>query len=376
MGTGVIRPHGLSTNNCLFMTPYLVRASCALFGFALLASLVPLPAEAQSRSGNWFRNSREGTIREEERGGVLERRGISSSIRRKIDKLDDDPVDEMPIPILAGFSVANLSRNFGDPRDGGARSHEGLDLMAPEGAYLVSPTEAVVIRVGTGSSAGKYVYTANPGDETFAYMHLDDFADGLRAGDELEPGDLIGYVGNTGNASGGATHLHFEIRDGREATDPYPRLTEEFTAKERIAAFERILEDADSDDRDEVAEDIVSRYRAVLIAARASGIELPDELAEELGTTVSGGITLAGGQPLFMRDLTLGFRGDDVIALQSFLITQDAGPSAKALAVAGATGYFGPATQAALAEFQAKEKIAPAAGYFGAFTRARILSSL
>src|SRR5690606_7271821 len=122
--------------------------------------------------------------------------------------------------------------DFGDPRDGGDREHEGQDILAPRGTPILSPTEAVVLRIGNGSSSGKNVYTANPGGETFVYMHLDEIASDLEEGDRLDTGDLIGYVGNTGNASGGPAHLHFEIREGREAKDPYPRLLASFTVEE------------------------------------------------------------------------------------------------------------------------------------------------
>lgn len=71
----------------------------------------------------------------------------------------------------------------------------------------------------------------------------------------------------------------------------------------------------------------------------------------------------------FTRDLTLESTGDDVRCLQHFLIQQNKGPKAQALAANGATGYFGPLTQAALAEYQASVGIAPAAGYFGVVTR-------
>ncbi|MBY0110558.1 M23 family metallopeptidase [Patescibacteria group bacterium] len=171
------------------------------------------------------------------------RSGYSSSLRRKIDKLDNDPVEEMPIPVVLGVAVRQLQDNFGDPRDGGARTHEGLDIMAPRGAAVASPTEAVVTRTGEGSSSGIYVQTANPGGEIFNYYHLDEIADGIKAGVELKVGDIIGYVGDTGNAKGTSPHLHFEIREGRTATDPLPRLTEEFPDKVRIAVLTDLLEE-------------------------------------------------------------------------------------------------------------------------------------
>lgn len=312
-----------------------------------------------------WRGSGEGDVDEEIQESSVNRRGISSATQRKINDLDDDPVDELPIPILLGVTKANIYSDFGDARDGGDREHEGQDILAPKGAYIVSPTEAVVIRVGSGDSAGKYVYTANPGGETFAYMHLDEIADDLSSGDELKPGDLIGYVGNTGNAVGGVTHLHFEIRDGREPTDPYPRLDREFTTKERMAALERILED--SDDEEEEAEGLVSAHRALFVAARTQGIELPDAITEALGTIPAGASGAVSGS--FTRDLTLGSTGADVTALQSILISANSGSAARALAEAGATGYFGPITQRALAEYQGGKGISPAVGYFGPITR-------
>lgn len=167
----------------------------------------------------------------------------SSTLSRKIRALDDDEVDNLPIPVLMGITLRQISPNFGDPRGGGTRSHEGLDIMAPRGAIVSSPTEAVVIRTGKGSSSGIYVTTANPGGETMNFYHLDRIADGVRSGTELKEGDIIGYVGNTGNVSGGAPHLHWEIRDGRRAEDPFPRVTHEFSSEVRVRILTEILKE-------------------------------------------------------------------------------------------------------------------------------------
>jgi peptidoglycan LD-endopeptidase LytH len=168
------------------------------------------------------------------------RERYSSATRRAIGKLDDDEVDHMPVPVLF-VSYAKIYPDFGDPRDGGAREHEGQDILAPLRSFIVSPTDAVVTRTGKGGSAGTYVYTAAPGGETFRYMHLDEIADDIKTGTVLKPGDLIGYVGNTGNAAGGPTHLHFEIRDGRNAEDPYPRIDGAFTTEELIRSLTAIV---------------------------------------------------------------------------------------------------------------------------------------
>ncbi|MFZ2072591.1 MAG: peptidoglycan-binding domain-containing protein, partial [Minisyncoccia bacterium] len=72
------------------------------------------------------------------------------------------------------------------------------------------------------------------------------------------------------------------------------------------------------------------------------------------------------------KDLKLGMRNNDVKTLQLFLISQNKGPAAKALAKNGATNYFGKLTRSALAEWQKENKITPSAGYFGKVTRAKI----
>ncbi|MBP9771926.1 MAG: peptidoglycan DD-metalloendopeptidase family protein [Candidatus Pacebacteria bacterium] len=312
---------------------------CAMF--VITALLTPTSAEAQYGG----------------RGG--------SSYRTKINKLDDDEVEDLPIPILFGVTLRVITPNFGDPRDGGSRSHEGLDILAPEGAPIVSPTEAVVIRTGTGSGSGKYVSTANPGGETFVYMHLSEIE--VRAGDELDVGDLIGLVGDTGNATGGPAHLHFEIRDGRKATDPYSRITEEFSLKDKIAHLKGAISDAA--DEDDFVEFVVKNYQGELWQADAAGIELPDDIKDKLDDlppATQPSVSSPG-------DLTLDSQGAAVATLQGFLIAKDTGPAAKALAGAGATGYFGPITQRAVMEYQVAHGISPASGYYGPRTRAYIL---
>lgn len=209
---------------------YFQKLGIGLIALCLMAGSAPQLAYASHQERN--RSSYYG-------GGER----YSSAVSREIKKLGSKEVEDLKIPVLLGITRAKLSPNFGDPRGGGTRTHEGLDIMAPEGAFVASPTDAVVISTGDGDSSGIYVTTANPGGERFVYMHLSGIADGVKTGTVLEEGDLIGYVGNTGNASGGAPHLHFEIREGREAKDPYPRLTKEFTSQERIAVLMEILKE-------------------------------------------------------------------------------------------------------------------------------------
>ncbi len=327
--------------------------------FTLVIALVAFPGESFANHTSYSRGE--------------------SSYTTKINKLDDDEVEDLYIPVLFGLSLNQITSDFGDPRGGGTREHEGQDMIAILGTPIVTPTDAVVTRVGTGDSAGKYVYTANPGGENFRYMHLDDFAD-IKAGDELKAGDYIGTVGNTGNASGGAAHLHFEIRD-REAKDPYPRITEELSLKEKMSLVVRMFEDLD--DEEEMAEFLVSTYRNDFTIALNEGYKLPTEIQKVL--KAEGVVSTAALMDqlekvidtipaVISQDLTLGDQGTAVGLVQTYLIFKNLGPAVQALTLAGATGYYGPVTQAAMIEYQNMKKISTS-GNYDALTRAKMLKN-
>lgn len=300
--------------------------------------------------------------------------GYSSSVQKKINALDDDAVDAFEIPVLFGISLPHISPNYGDDRDGGSRLHEGLDIMGKLGTPIVSPTEAVVTSTGDGDSSGKYVRTANPGGENFVYMHLDDIAN-IKSGDVLKPGEYIGTVGDTGNAKGGPAHLHFEIRDGREATDPFLRIKKEFTLKEKMGFVVMMFKDLD--DEDQMAEFLIENYLAEFKAALNAGYALPSEIEDELkkkGIVSTASLVKKLEEVIAMipkvvtKDLSLGMQGSEVSLMQVYLIYKTEGSKTAALKAAGATGYFGPATQAALQEYQTTAKIA-VTGVYDAQTR-------
>jgi Peptidase family M23/Putative peptidoglycan binding domain len=295
------------------------------------------------------------------------------------DELDDDIVKDIPIPILFGLLYKNIRSDFGDPRGGGTRLHEGQDLFAPEGTPIVSPTEAIVIRTGEDAeTAGNYVYTANPGGETFRYMHLKDIAN-LDPGDELDAGDYIGTVGDTGNAKGLPYHLHFEMRDeDNKAQDPYPRLEGEFTLKEKASFLEGIFKGIRKDEA--YAEFLVDTFEADFKAMVKAKHNLPsvlEDVLEEKGI-VSEATALAKLTTLFEGLPTLipvgvkdGQTGPSATLLQMYLIFTTEGPARNTLAVAGPTGYFGPASAAALREYQTINKLA-VTGVFDAATKSHM----
>src|SRR3989338_6639523 len=298
----------------------------------------------------------------------------SSELQQKISVLPGVAEVAVLMPVLFGVGVNNISPNFGDPRDGGTRTHIGEDIMAVKGTPIVSPTAAVVLRTGVGSGQGNYVTTANPGGEAFVYMHLDRFGEGIAEGVVLEQGSLIWYVGNTGNASGGAAHLHLEIHNsGGVATDPFPRLTAEFTPAQKMSYLTNIF--GQTSDPVALSEFLVSNFRLPFTAARSAGIVLPPLITGALDAVPISPSASGAGVSLPEGDLTLGSSGTAVVNLQKFLIAKATGPAATRLAGAGATGNFGPITQAALVEYQRAAGISPASGYYGPSTRALVEST-
>lgn len=168
-------------------TSSLMRIGAVVLCAGLLGAIAPhVEAATRTSYSHYWQYSTEGSVSTTTLARGISRRGITSAAQKAIDALDSEPVQDLPIPVLLGVAVSDLYPNFGDPRDGGTRTHEGEDIMAPKDDYIVSPTDAVVTSVGTGESAGNYVYTANPGSETFAYMHLDKFAPGIKAGTILK----------------------------------------------------------------------------------------------------------------------------------------------------------------------------------------------
>jgi peptidoglycan hydrolase-like protein with peptidoglycan-binding domain len=302
----------------------------------------------------------------------------SSGLQQAITALGAVPVQALPMPVLFGVAPSDLTPNFGDPRDNGTRTHEGEDIMAVKGTPVVSPTAAVVLSTQTGVDEGNAVYTANPGGESLVYMHLDRFGEGVVAGEVLQPGSLIGYVGNTGNASGGPAHLHLEVHNSAGVpTDPFPRLTAVFTPAQKISFLTTIL--GITTDPVALSDFLVTNFRGDFMDDLTADISLPTPLINAL-TTISPAASAAasaanagsGEASLPAGDLDIGSSGTAVVALQSYLIQAASGAAATRLAGAGATGNFGAITQAALAEYQAAMGISPPSGYYGPTTRAFI----
>jgi murein DD-endopeptidase MepM/ murein hydrolase activator NlpD len=112
----------------------------------------------------------------------------------------------------------------------GRRRHEGVDIFAPRDTPVLSTTRGLVTHVGTNTLGGQVVWILGPGFESHYYAHLDRFAE-IHRGDIVNAGDVIGYVGRTGNAGGTPFHLHYGVYHHGKAQNPYPRLTSTFATK-------------------------------------------------------------------------------------------------------------------------------------------------
>ena len=118
---------------------------------------------------------------------------------------------EISMP-LTGIDPAKLHDSFNDLRGGGARRHEALDIMAPRRTPIYSAVSGKVMKLFTSKAGGLMVYAADSSERfILMYAHLDGYADGLRNDQPLVRGQLLGYVGSTGNASPNAPHLHFAL---------------------------------------------------------------------------------------------------------------------------------------------------------------------
>ncbi len=113
---------------------------------------------------------------------------------------------------VQGASTRDIGSGFGAPRDGGSRAHHGVDIFAARGTPLLAVTDGRV-RTGTSGIGGNHIWLTGGvfgiGSARYYYAHLDSF--NVESGDSVNKGDVIGYVGNTGNARTTPPHLHFGI---------------------------------------------------------------------------------------------------------------------------------------------------------------------
>jgi murein DD-endopeptidase MepM/ murein hydrolase activator NlpD len=139
---------------------------------------------------------------------------------------------QMGLPVQ-GLTLADVHGTFNEVHNGHA--HEAIDIMAPRGTPVHAAVSGTVRKLFLSKPGGNTIYEFDEaGEFCYYYAHLDRYADGTHEGMRVKRGDIIAYVGSTGNADPRSPHLHFavfELGPKREwwkgnPIDPYPYLVE------------------------------------------------------------------------------------------------------------------------------------------------------
>jgi peptidoglycan LD-endopeptidase LytH len=137
----------------------------------------------------------------------------------------------LAIPV-EGVRPEQLVESFSDERSG-TRVHEAIDILAPRNTPVKAVEDGTIARLFYSKAGGRTIYQFDPtGQFCYYYAHLERYADGLREGDAVRKGQILGYVGTSGNAPENTPHLHFAVfrltaaKHWWEGTpiDPYPVL--------------------------------------------------------------------------------------------------------------------------------------------------------
>lgn len=135
---------------------------------------------------------------------------------------------------VAGVEVSRLRDSFQAGRDGGARQHNAIDIMAGHGTPVLAADSGRILRLGRSALGGITIYATDPEERlVYYYAHLSGYREGVAEGMSVARGDTIGFVGSSGNASPDAPHLHFQVMRmpaerrnywNGEPINPYPAL--------------------------------------------------------------------------------------------------------------------------------------------------------
>jgi peptidoglycan LD-endopeptidase LytH len=183
------------------------------------------------------------------------------------------PSLEFPV----GDKKAYIGSVWGDNRDGGKRSHEGVDIFAPKRTPAVAAADGHIVSVREGGIGGKTVWL-RPDDQNYTlyYAHLDEQL--VQEGQAVKKGDVVGLVGNTGNAKTTPPHLHFGIYGYGGAVDPSPFINRQLKTAaaapaKKMLNYVRLLKELKEDS-------LVAKKNSILmpLAVTAKGYiaELPD----------------------------------------------------------------------------------------------------
>lgn len=142
-----------------------------------------------------------------------------------VDASSPTPTTSIAIPSIMPLASAKLTSDYGmrtHPVVGGRRNHKGVDLAAPTGTPVFATADGVVSRADVFSTYGLYISLQHGAALETRYAHLSRLA--VAAGQRVNKGDIIGYVGSTGRSTG--PHLHYEVRMDGVAVNPIPYMVE------------------------------------------------------------------------------------------------------------------------------------------------------
>ncbi len=160
---------------------------------------------------------------------TIENIGNRIALPFQIAKLSQKPItDELPVPVY-DISLEEVDDTWGAAREEG-RIHEGVDIFAEQNTPVFSATRGYVTELNIGDRGGKNVMVVGPGGLYYYYAHLSRIAEGVTPGRYVTQDTVLGYVGNSGNASGTPPHLHFSIYPEMwDAINPYPQLVDRWS---------------------------------------------------------------------------------------------------------------------------------------------------
>jgi murein DD-endopeptidase MepM/ murein hydrolase activator NlpD len=119
-------------------------------------------------------------------------------------------IGKLSMPVQ-GVQPERLRDSYEEGRSEG-RVHQAIDIHAPKGTPVVAVADGVLLKLHKGSRGGNSIYHLDQDGRTrYYYAHLEGYAEGLREGQRVKQGEVIGYVGDTGNAAPGDFHLHFSV---------------------------------------------------------------------------------------------------------------------------------------------------------------------
>lgn len=159
-----------------------------------------------------------------------------------------DPVAEFRLVTFPHEStLVHFYDSWGARRSGGRR-HRGIDIHSPKGTPIVAVADGVIVDMGSHRLSGWNLHIEHMGGWVSSYVHLNNdnpgtddgeggertaFARGLEIGDTVQAGDVVGYVGDSGNAEHTVPHTHFELKHDGEKLNPYAFLLDAWEEKMR-----------------------------------------------------------------------------------------------------------------------------------------------